>query len=101
MSDPREPQPQDVAVELLTLRFGPDGMMAVLNHWNRIEEDWGSGGHTTAFLGLLDLNIKLLNTLAQVHGVPEDQWTEFAVKYLRQHALNESQREDPWPGDKD
>ncbi|MFG2455445.1 hypothetical protein ACGFSG_39405 [Streptomyces sp. NPDC048512] len=93
MSEPGEPQPQAVAVELLTLRLGPDGVLAALNQWNAIERDWGGKGHMTAFIGLLDLNILLLNTLAGANGVPEDGRATFAAEYLRQHALNQSQRD--------
>jgi hypothetical protein len=99
MVEPGEPQAQAVAVELLTLRLGPDGLVMALNHWREIEQDWGGNGHTTAAIGLLDLSIKLLYNLAQTSGVPEGKRTIFFEEYLRQHALAESQREDPWPGD--
>lgn len=85
MPESREPQPHEVAVELLTLYLGTDGPFQALQHWEQVKHDWGGQGDKAAVTGLLDMNQRLLYTLAQRQGVANEN--AFALEYLRALAL--------------
>ncbi|MGW7085031.1 hypothetical protein ACWGH2_16285 [Streptomyces sp. NPDC054871] len=95
MAEPSGPQPQAVAVELLTIYFGDEGIFGALKQWETVKQDWAGHGDKAAIIGLLEMNERLFRALAEQRGVSDHR--ALAAEFLRQLSLNQP----PPPGEPD